>query len=568
MRLQTLSVAIALFFVVAHAPGVNGQTSAAPPYVAVSGTFRPADGQPPAPVETVTLSLYATAEGGSPLWQESQAIAVDAEGRYTFALGATSDRGAPPAPFASGDAQWLSVQFTRPGEVEGPRIRIATVPYALKATDADTLGGRPASAYALAAPDSTASVASSDATSADRPTPKIVLTGTTNYVAKYLNTADVGNSAIYETNGSVGINTSTPADALHVRFTDPSGSMTGLAVQNLGNTATSYSGMLFYDQNGALGQFQGFNNATHEYRINNIATGGSINFMTGAISRFLITNGGDVGLGTSTPFGGLHMARNGPSAVVLGSHGPTGGNTLLGRRALGTESSPTVTPDGATLLSLAGSGYDMADWRIGGEIAIVAAQGWTELGQGTEIRFRTNPFGVPQALADRMVVTAFNTVNVLGSLGVGVAIPADRLQVIGDVRVGTAGTDGCVKRFDGTGIAGTCSSDVRLKRDVAPFGSVLSSMSLLQPVHYFWRSDEFPARHLGTGRTYGLIAQDVEAVLPELVSTDSDGFKAVDYAKLPLLTIQAMKELRAEKDALQERVDRLEALVASLTVKR
>ena len=51
----------------------------------------------------------------------------------------------------------------------------------------------------------------------------------------------------------------------------PTAALTGYAVQNLGNTATSYSGMLFYDQNGALGQFQGFNNVTHEYRINNIA---------------------------------------------------------------------------------------------------------------------------------------------------------------------------------------------------------------------------------------------------------------------------------------------------------
>ena len=60
--------------------------------------------------------------------------------------------------------------------------------------------------------------------------------------------------------------------ALHVQLqqhrTAPS---TGLAVQNLGGTAHAYSGMLFYDQTGALGQFQGFNNGTHEYRINNIA---------------------------------------------------------------------------------------------------------------------------------------------------------------------------------------------------------------------------------------------------------------------------------------------------------
>jgi hypothetical protein len=44
--------------------------------------------------------------------------------------------------------------------------------------------------------------------------------------------------------------------------------------------------MLFYDQNGALGQFQGFNNSTHEYRINNVASGGTINFMLGGASKF------------------------------------------------------------------------------------------------------------------------------------------------------------------------------------------------------------------------------------------------------------------------------------------
>ena len=52
--------------------------------------------------------------------------------------------------------------------------------------------------------------------------------------------------------------------------------------------------MLFYDQFGALGQFQGFNNVTHEYRINNIATGGSINFMLGGSSKFQLASSGTV----------------------------------------------------------------------------------------------------------------------------------------------------------------------------------------------------------------------------------------------------------------------------------
>jgi hypothetical protein len=60
---------------------------------------------------------------------------------------------------------------------------------------------------------------------------------------------------------------------------------------------------------------------------------------------------------------------------------------------------------------------------------------------------------------------------------------------------------------------------------------------------------------------------DVEQVLPELVATDSDGYKAVDYSKLPLLTIQAVKELKTENDQLKQRVaeiDRLQQCVAEL----
>jgi hypothetical protein len=93
---------------------------------------------------------------------------------------------------------------------------------------------------------------------------------------------------------------------------------------------------------------------------------------------------------------------------------------------------------------------------------------------------------------------------------------------------------------------------------------MLDKVTALQPVHYFWRSDEFPDRHFGNSQNYGLIAQDVEQVLPELVATDSDGYKAVDYSKLPLLTIQAMKELKAENDALKAEVAELRRLMTEL----
>ena len=59
-------------------------------------------------------------------------------------------------------------------------------------------------------------------------------------------------------------------------------------------------------------------------------------------------------------------------------------------------------------------------------------------------------------------------------------------------------------------------------------------------------------------RAYGLIAQDVEQVLPELVVTNDDGFKAVDYSELPLLTIQAVKDLKVQNDGLKQRIAELE----------
>jgi hypothetical protein len=49
-----------------------------PHLMKIAGVFHPADGQPPGAVETVTLSIYAEPEGGVPLWQETQTIALDA----------------------------------------------------------------------------------------------------------------------------------------------------------------------------------------------------------------------------------------------------------------------------------------------------------------------------------------------------------------------------------------------------------------------------------------------------------------------------------------------------------
>ncbi len=244
---------------------VRAQSSQAPAVamprlISVSGTLRPADGQPPAAVETVTLAIYGEESGGTPLWQETQQVAVDAEGRYTLFLGATQPEGVPLEVFASGQAQWLGVVFNRPGEGDGARMRITSVPYALHAADAVTLGGRPASDFVLTptknglATTSTVTTASADTVESAL---NVVQAGTLNALAKYVDADNVGPSAVSELGGRLGINTGAalPADYLHIKFNDQFGALTGLAVQNLSNSPSAASGMLFYDHNGALKQW-------------------------------------------------------------------------------------------------------------------------------------------------------------------------------------------------------------------------------------------------------------------------------------------------------------------------
>jgi hypothetical protein len=412
-------------------------------------------------------------------------------------------------------------------------VRLASVPYALKASDADTLGGRPPSAYLLADPGASAGGGATSAGAADKAQTSFgsmvgpLTAGTANFVGKFVTPVDLGNSAIYDAGGLVGVNTTTPFDAMHVRFTNTGGQLTGYAVQNLGSTATSYSGMLFYDQNGALGQFQGFNNSTHEYRINNVASGGSINFMIGSSSKFLVANSGFVGIGQSTPGYPLDILHGGATGLRVASSA-----------SFSVVDIDAASGDAALRFYKAGVG----EWNIRNRPADDYLE-FFELGGG----------------GSRMVIQ-----NATGNVGIGETTnPLDKLHVAGDIRVGT-GTTGCVKDADATVIAGTCSSDRRFKKDVTPFGSMLDRVARLTPVNFYWRSAEFADRHFGSAQSFGLIAQDVQKEFPDLVQVDAQGYLAVNYSKLPLLTIQAVKELKAENDTLKAHNADLEARLTAL----
>lgn len=136
---------------------VSTANTLVPRLVRFSGTMKDAAGKPLSSVAGVTFALYKDQAEGAALWIETQNVQPDASGHYTVLLGASKPDGLPSDIFIGGEARWLAVQVQ--GQEEQPRVLLVAVPYALKAGDADTVGGLPASAFMLATPLQSASSA-------------------------------------------------------------------------------------------------------------------------------------------------------------------------------------------------------------------------------------------------------------------------------------------------------------------------------------------------------------------------------------------------------------------------
>jgi len=102
------------------------------------------------------------------------------------------------------------------------------------------------------------------------------------------------------------------------------------------------------------------------------------------------------------------------------------------------------------------------------------------------------------------------------------------------------------------------ASDSRFKKDVAPLEGALPGTLMLRGVTFDWRREEFPERGFHERRDLGFIAQEVEAVYPELVVTGPDGYKSVDYAKVTPILVEAIKSQQRKIDELERRLERLE----------
>lgn len=136
-------------------------------------------------------------------------------------------------------------------------------------------------------------------------------------------------------------------------------------------------------------------------------------------------------------------------------------------------------------------------------------------------------------------------INREGRVGIGTTSPASdsMLQVNGNVR--------------GTSFIET--SDKRFKKDIKPLNDSLKKVLELNGVSYK-NSNKAPGKD-NTPDTIqlGMVAQEVEAILPEVVSSDGEGFKSLNYTRLVPVLVEAIKELHQQTDALKAQIEALKA---------
>jgi hypothetical protein len=296
-----------------------------PRLVRFSGTLTDTNGKSLTSMAGVTFSLYKDSDGGSPLWIETQNVQPDSKGHYTVLLGSTKSEGVSSDLFASGEARWLGVQAQ--GQAEQSRALMVSVPYALKAVDAETLGGKPASAFQLALPQALSGTSSAsennpvsktsigDSGGILPPCSAIVLcgTGTVNFIPEWTGLHNQGNSIMQENAAKTGIGILAPPGAYTLNIP---GTAAHYPSVNIG-TFAAYPGTLniWGSTNSGVGQIVGITQAgsgTAEL----IQLGSGLSSGTGVE----ITNGiyGVVATGSKIPIQGISGGTASPQEGVLG----------------------------------------------------------------------------------------------------------------------------------------------------------------------------------------------------------------------------------------------------------
>ena len=130
-----------------------------------------------------------------------------------------------------------------------------------------------------------------------------------------------------------------------------------------------------------------------------------------------------------------------------------------------------------------------------------------------------------------------------GNVGIGTQVPSDKLHVVGNVRA----NDFLV------------TSDARLKTEICPIRGAAEKLQRMRGVEFRWLPEASGSGAQSARRGTGVIAQEVELVAPELVSSELQGeYRSVNVSGLIGMLIEAFKDLSAENRELKGRIEALE----------
>ncbi|UPZ18091.1 tail fiber domain-containing protein [Flavobacterium humidisoli] len=152
------------------------------------------------------------------------------------------------------------------------------------------------------------------------------------------------------------------------------------------------------------------------------------------------------------------------------------------------------------------------------------------------------------AISPGVATRIFQIDGTTNNFSIGNGLPtADKLTVYGTIS--------CV---DANGTAFNVTSDRRYKKDIAPITDALSIVEKVQGVSYNWRKEEFKEMNFNDKHQLGVIAQDIEKILPEAVSKNDKGFYTVNYTMLIPVLVEAVKEQQKEISASNATIKELQ----------
>jgi hypothetical protein len=333
----------------------------------------------------------------------------------------------------------------------------------------------------------------------------------------------------------------------------------------LGGTATTIAGLTSVSSTGFTGALTGNASTATTLATARTINGTSFNGSADITIANLVSGSSQITAGSTTNFATDVKTQLNTNTVVSGSGqinvASTTGDIALGTRTSGNYVASLVAGTNITLSNNSGEGatptIGLTNNTISG-IALGSNLATLTIGtglSGTSYNGSTGVTiantGVTSNVAGTGVTVSGGTGAVTISIGQSVATSANAQFNSLGIGMAASATAG---RIDATNdIVAFSSSDIRFKENITPIENALDKISKISGNTYDWKAEN-KIEHGYEGNDVGVIAQEIEAVLPQLVQTRENGFKAVKYDKLVALLIEGIKEQQLQIEELKAKI--------------